>query len=103
MIVYAIIMFATALLFGVLAALIYKGKTELIHNYHQTNVTDKAGYGKSFGKAMAVLAVTMALSGAVALLGQSTMWGAVAVLIIGLIVGIMAIVRIQKKYNGSVF
>ena len=103
MIVYAIIMFATALLFGVLAALIYKGKTELIHNYHQTKVTDKAGYGKSFGKAMAVLAVTMALSGAVALLGEDAMQSAVAVLIIGLIVGIMAIVRIQKKYNGSVF
>lgn len=96
-------MFVVAVVFGVMAVLIYKGKTEFIHDYHQTKVTDKTGYGIAFGKAMAVIAVAMALSGAVALFGESAMWGAVAVLIVGLIAGIVAIVRVQKKYNGGVF
>lgn len=50
-----------------------------------------------------MLAVTMALSGVIALFGESAMWGAIAVLMIGLAVGVIAIVRVQKKYNGGVF
>ena len=52
---------------------------------------------------MAVIAGTMALSGVVALFGESAMWGAVAVLLGGLATGIVSIVQIQKKYNGGVF
>ena len=103
MIIYAFILLFTALIIGVMAVLIHKGKTSLIHDYHRTKVTDKAGYGKAFGKAMAVIAIAMALSGVVALFGACAMWGAVAVLAIGLIAGIIAIVRVQKKYNGGVF
>lgn len=103
MLIYAIILFVTAVVFGVMAVLIYKGKTELIHDYHQTKVTDKAGYGKAFGKAMAVMAGAMALSGVVSLLGEAAMWSAVAVLMVGLITGIVIVVRVQKKYNGGVF
>lgn len=100
---YAIIMFLVATIFSFVAVQIYKGKTELIHDYHQTKVTDRVGYGKAFGKAMAVITVAMALSGAVSLFGERVMWIAVAVLTAGLIAGIVAIVRIQKKYNGGVF
>ena len=103
MILYAVVLFLAAGSFGVVAARIYKGKTELIHDYHQGKVTDKSGYGKAFGKAMAVFAVTMALSGGVSLFGEKTMWLAVAVLVAGLVVGIFAILRVQKKYNGGVF
>lgn len=103
MIGYAVILFLIAGILGVMAVLIYKGKTELIHDYHQTGVTDKEGYGRSFGKAMGIIAGAMALSGIVSLLGESTMWCAVAVLAIGLIVGPIAIVRVQKKYNGGIF
>ena len=103
MLIYAIIMFVVAAVFGIIAALIFKGKTDLIHSYHQTKVTDKTAYGKAFGKAMAVIAVSMALSGAVSLFGESAMLVAVAVLLIGLIAGITAIVCVQKKYNVGVF
>ena len=103
MIIYTFILLLTAVIFGVMAALIYKGKTELIHDYHHTKVTDNAGYGKAFGKAMAVIAGAMALSGAVSLFGGPAMWGAVAVLVVGLIAGMIAIVRVQKKYNGGMF
>lgn len=101
--IYAIILFATAVIFALVAVLIYKGKTDLIHDYHQTKVTDKIGYGKAFGKAMAVIAVAMALSGAISLFGEPAMGIAFAVLLVGLLVGTIAIVRVQKKYNGGVF
>ena len=103
MIIYAIIMFVTAVLFALVAVLIYKGKTDLIHDYHQTKVTDKAGYGKAFGKTMGVIAGTMALSGGISLFGESAMWIAIAVLLMGLITGCLCIFRVQRKYNGGVF
>ena len=103
MIIYSVILFCVAIVFAVIAVLVYKGKTNLIHDYHQTKVTDKAGYGKALGKAMAVIAAAMVLSGAFSLFGQSAMLGAVAVLVVGLIAGMAAIVRVQKKYNGGVF
>ena len=103
MLLYAIIMFVITGAFGTVATLIYKGKTDLIHDYHQTKVTDKTGYGKAFGKSMAVMAGAPALSGMVALFGESAMIAAVAVLFFGFAIGIYAIVRVQKKYNGGVF
>ncbi len=103
MLVYAIVILFAAVIFAIVAVAIYKGKTDLIHDYHQTHVTDKAAYGKAFGKAFGVLAGAMALSGSVALLGEGAMWGAVAVLLIGLGVGVIAILRVQKKFNGGVF
>ena len=103
MIAYAIIMFAVAAIFAVVAVQIYKGKTDLIHDYHQTKVTDKAGYGKAFGKAMGIIAGAMALSGAVSLFGESAKLYPIGVLAAGLIAGIIAIVRVQRKYNGGVF
>lgn len=102
MILYAVILFLTAALFAVLAALIHKGKTELIHDHHRSRVEDPVGYGKAFGKAMGAMAGAMALSGGVALLGQWAAWPAVAVLVIGLVGGIIALVAVQKKYNGGV-
>ena len=103
MIAYAMIMFVTAAVFGVMAVLIHKGKTDLIHDYHQTKVTDKPGYGRAFGKAMAVIAGTMALSGGVALFGERVMWAAIAVFATGFTAGMIAIFRVQEKYNGGVF
>ena len=105
MITYSIIMFLTAVLFVVIGVAIYQGKTNLIHDYHQTNVTDKSAYGKSFGKAMLVISTALFLSGIVSLLGDSEKITsvAVAVLIVGLIIGFICIFCVQKKYNNGVF
>jgi len=99
---YSIIMFLVAVLFIVLGIVIYKGKTDLIHDYHQTKVTNKSAYGKAFGKAMLVIATVMLLSGIIGLFKNLLML-AVAILIIGLVVGIGCIVAVQKKYNKGVF
>ena len=105
MLTYSLIVFSTGVLFVGLSVAIYKGKTDLIHDYHQTKVTDKAAYGKAFGKAMLVLAAAMLLSGIVGLLGDSDAIAmtAVAILVIGFCVGIGCIVAVQKKYNQGLF
>ena len=103
MIGYTITLCLTAVIFGVVARLIYKGKTELIHDYHQTKLADKIGYGKAFGKALGVIAFAMALSGIIALLGEAMMWVACMVLAIGFVVGLILIFCVQRKYNGGVF
>ena len=102
MFVYSIIMFSAAVIFVGMSIAIYRGKTDLIHDYHQTKVTDKSAYGKAFGKAMFVIAVALLLSGIIGLFDSFAMI-AVAVLIAGLAVGIGCIVAVQRKYNKGVF
>ncbi len=102
MLVYSIIMFLVAVIFAGMGITIYRGKTDLIHDYHQTKVTDKSAYGKAFGKAMFVIAIALLLSGIIGLLDNLFLL-AVVVLIIGLCVGVGCIAAVQIKYNKGVF
>lgn len=88
-----------------LSVAIYRGKTNLIHSYHQTKVEDKTAYGKAFGKALFVVAMAPLLSGFIGLLGDSDLIAiiSVATLIIGIIIGMGLIVAVQKKYNKGIF
>ena len=101
MLLYSIILFLTGALVAGLGLAIYRGKTDLIHSYHQTKVADPAAYGKAFGKAMFVIAAAMVLSGLVGLMDQSM--AAVAVLMVGLVIGIGCIIAVQHKYNNGIF
>ena len=105
MVLYSIIMFLAAVPMMKISIAIYQGKTNLIHDYHQTKVTDKAAYGKAFGKAMFVVSMTLLLSGIIGMFGDSESIAmiAVAVLFVGLCLGIAWIVAVQKKYNKGVF
>ena len=102
MLVYAIIMFLVAAACAAMGIAIYRGKTDLIHDYHQTKVTDKSAYGKAFGKAMLVIATVLLLSGIIGLF-ENMIILAVAILVIGLVIGIGGIVAVQRKYNKGVF
>ncbi len=105
MFVYSIIAFIVAAVLIVSSIAIYNGKTDLIHDYHQTKVNDKTAYGKAFGKALFVVAMAPLLSGIIGLLSSSDMVAiiTVAVLIIGIVIGIGFIVAVQMKYNKGVF
>ena len=105
MVLYSIIMFLTAVPMIGISIAIYRGKTNLIHDYHQTKVTDKSAYGKAFGKAMFVVSMSLFLSGIIGLSGNSdtTAMVAVAVLFIGLLIGIAWMIAVQKKYNNGIF
>ena len=102
MILYAVIMLLAALPVGWISAAIYHGKTALIHDYHQTKVTDQAAYGKAFGKALFVVSAALFISGITALFPDSGMIP-VAVLFIGLFIGIASIIAVQMKYNKGIF
>ena len=106
MLIYSVIMFFAAALLLAAGIAIYRGKTDLIHSYHQTRVTDKAAYGKAFGKAFLIVALAPFLSGLIGLFGGSDeriALVAVATLIIILGIGIGFIVAVQNKYNNGVF
>ena len=102
MLLYSVIMFLISALFAVLGVAIYNGRTDLIHDYHQTKVTDKTAYGKAFGKAMLVIAAAMLLSGIIGLF-ENLVVIAVAILMVGLAIGIGCIVAVQIKYNNGLF
>lgn len=102
MLVYAIIMFIAAAVFIGVGIAVYKGKTDLIHDYHQSKVTDKTAYGKAFGKALLVMAVALLFSGIIGPWNNMAAF-AVAVLITGLCAGAGCMVSVQRKYNKGVF
>ena len=101
---YAVIMLLIAVLLAALGIAVYRGRTELIHRYHQTKVTDKAAYGKAFGRALLAVAAPL-LSGIIGLLGGSDGMAllSAAVLAVGTGIGMGCIAAVQKKYNNGMF
>lgn len=102
---YSILMFAVGVLFIGFAIAIYRGNIDLIHSYHQTNVKeeDKEKYGKSFSRGMFILAVSLVLSGIIALLGESVpiVIASIIILVIGFITAFIVISKVQEKFNGG--
>lgn len=105
MLLYSIILFLAAIPMLKISIAIYKGKTDLIHDYHQTKVTDKAAYGRAFGRAMMLNSAALLLSGIVGLFAFSDRMAtiAVATLFVGLFIGIAMIIAVQIKYNRGLF
>lgn len=102
--IYSLIMFAVAALVTAVGLAVYRGKTDLIHDYHQDNVSEdnRKSYGKAFGKALFVLGASLIASGLAALLSDSAMIP-VVILLIGIAVTGIMIISVQKKYNGGIF
>lgn len=98
---FSIFMFIIAFIILSVGVLIYSGKTQLIHEYHQRKVIDKKGYGKAFGKAFMGMSVPLIISGIIGLFHISG-WIAV-ILIVGIIIAFIPIVIVQKRYNGGLF
>ena len=107
MIAYSIIMFLAAILFLAFGIAVYRGNTKLIHDYHQTNVkeADQQEYGKAFSKGMFALCATLLISSIIALFGEkgAVLITSLSALTVGLIISVVIIVKVQKKYNGGLF
>ncbi len=101
MYIFSIILFITSFLFIILGIIVYKGNIELIHSYHQENVTDKIGYGKAMGKSLIAFSLPMIISGVTAFFTETSI--PVIILVVGMIVGFIPIVKTQNKYNGGMF
>ena len=100
MIIYAIILFATAIALLVFGILISKGHTNVINCYHEERVKDKALYCKKLSHALYFLAFAITFSGIIGLLGETDTIALVSVgiLVVGAIVGIIFLFSVQKKY-----
>ena len=105
--IYSVILFVAAALFFVIGVLIFRGNTNLIHEYHRRNLAEsiKRAYGRSFAKALFLIALTFVISGVVALFSATKAFAvvSVAILLLGLFLSIVMIVRTQNKYNGGIF
>jgi len=99
--IFSIIIFLTSILFIIIGISIYKGNIELIHSYHQENVTDKVGYGKAMGKSLIMFSLPLIISGIIAFFTETSI--PVIILIAGMIVGFILIFKTQQKYNGGIF
>lgn len=105
MIVWYVIMFGGAALFAVFAMLITKGNTSLINCYREERVKDKPTYCKKVGQALFIMAATMLISGIISLFSdaETVILIALGVLIVGVLVGIVQLFHVQKKYGGGIF
>lgn len=83
----------------------YRGKTELIHEYHRKKVKpeDEKAYGQAFAKGLFVISAALIVSGMIALFAASGMAAALVVLFAGLFAAFFVLWRVQRRYNGGVF
>ena len=107
MLIFAIIMSITGLIFLGFGIAIYKGHTGLIHDYHQKNIpqNDLPAYGRKFSAGMFTMSAALFVSGIISLFGESkpVVLTSVAVMTVGFIISFVIFARVQKKYNGGFF
>ena len=105
MIVYTVIMFGCTALFTVFAILIIRGNASLINCYREERVKDKPTYCKKIGQSLFIMAATMLISGIISLLSDTETFILIAlgVLVAGVLIGIVRLFHVQKKYGGGIF
>ena len=105
MIAYSVLMFVIAVFFLIMGIAIYKGNTKLIHDYHQTHVKEsqRREYGRAFAKGMYAISATLLICGIIGLFGENgaVIAASLGVMFAGLVISIIIIARVQKKYNGG--
>lgn len=105
MVIYSVILFAAAALFLGFAIAVYRGHTDLIHDYHQTHVkeADRKKYGKAFSKGLFTLTGSLIAGGIIGLLGETlpVVLVSVGVLLAGMAAAFLSFARVQKKFNGG--
>ena len=102
---YALIMVIVACVFGVVTVMIYRGRTDLIHAYHQEKVKDYKAYGKAFARALSIMPISMLVSAVVSLISEdeTIVFASLLILFTGLVVGLIKIYVVQKIHNQGIF
>lgn len=105
MLVYSIIVYIVAIGILLLGIFIYRGKTNLIYSYHQTKVKDKAGYGRAMGRITIVLSIILLICATIPFFWKEEAGLVTAILIQtgAILLTLIAIYLIQKKYNNGMF
>ncbi len=103
MILFAIIMFAVAALSFVFGALIFRGRIDLIHDYHTKliSVENRPKYCRTFSAGLFALGAFLSAAGVVSLLDNAKI--AVILTVAGIILSLVIISVAQRRYNGGFF
>ena len=101
MLIFALILFAVSVPFGIIGITLLRGRSDLIMEHHQTRVTDKTAYAKAFSVPMFIIAGSMVLAGLLALAGFAV-WS-MGALLGGLTVAIVWIICVHVKYDRGIF
>ena len=103
MVIFATTFYIIGLLLLATGIAVYKGKTELIHYYHQKNVVDHVGYGKAMGKPLAVMGISGIICATMSFFGELWLTVGIAVFVVGIIAMLIVCLIVTKKYNGKIF
>lgn len=103
MIMYQLILFVVSLIILVLGIKIYKGNTKLIHSYHQENIKkeDLNKYAKAFAMGMFSISFVLFFDGVLSFITQNFLI-IDSFLLIGLVLSLIYIISVQKKFNKKV-
>jgi len=82
---------------------VYKGKTAIIQNYHRKNVTDNKNYGIAMGKAISAMGLSAFVTATLSFLGDAFLMVGTVLFLVVMVVMMVIVYFIQKKYNGSMF
>ncbi len=98
-----ILLLVVALFFFIIAVMVYRGRTDLIHAYHQKRIKDcdKLAYGKAFSKGLFMLGFSCLIAAAGSLVTDDSIVAVVA--FVGLAIGFAVLYGVQRKYNGGLF
>ncbi|MBQ8209462.1 MAG: helix-turn-helix domain-containing protein [Clostridia bacterium] len=84
---------------------IRKGNLSLLHSYHYKNVTDTDGYAKEMGNATICMSIPTFIDSFLSLFAHIKVIEIIGsvLLIVGMIICLVYIFKIQTKYNGGLF
>ena len=104
-IISAVISTVVGIALLIVGILIRKGNASILHSYHYKNVTDIDAYSKEMGSAVMFMSIPACINGFMTLFAHIKIVSVIsaALLFIGIIICVMHLLKVQIKYNGSLF
>ena len=101
--IFSVILIAASLLIAGVGTAVFKGRTGLIHDYHQEKVSEenRPAYGRAIGRGLLCMAVVLFVGGLLPLICEAE-WilkTIRATFIFGILLSVLLLVMAQKKYN----
>lgn len=104
-IISAVVSTVVGIVLLIVGFLIRKGNVSILHSYHYKNVTDIDAYSKEMGSAVMFMSIPACINGFITLFAHIKIVSVIsaALLFIGMIICVMHLLKVQIKYNGSLF
>ena len=101
--IFFAVLIAVSLLIAVIGVTVYRGRTGLIHDYHQEKVKEenRLSYGRAVGRGLLCMAAVLFVGGLLPLFSEAewilkTVRG---IVIFGILLSVLLLIMAQKKYN----